>query len=232
MLPITKNLCKKYYTLNKPKEIIVHYTGSPEGTAKAVSEYFRTSTVKASAHYIVDATSIYQSVPEDRGAYHSGNKRVNQSSIGIEICVHKTNRKHISASDNDWYFDYETLNNVLELIWDIRKRYGNLPIRRHFDVNKKVCPAPWVNNYPLYVDFINHVNNHQYFGAHSNMGKGFLVRVNRTDLNIRKSASAISSCLGQIPVGVYTIIEVKNGWGKLASGAGWIKLKYTEEVKK
>ncbi len=26
----------------------------------------------------------------------------------------------------------------------------------------------------------------------------------------------------------YTIVEVKNGWGKLKSGAGWINLKYVK----
>ena len=30
--------------------------------------------------------------------------------------------------------------------------------------------------------------------------------------------------------GVYTIIEQKNSWGKLKSGAGWINLKYTKSV--
>jgi len=30
----------------------------------------------------------------------------------------------------------------------------------------------------------------------------------------------------------YTIIEEKDGWGKLKSGAGWINLAYTEKIKK
>lgn len=30
--------------------------------------------------------------------------------------------------------------------------------------------------------------------------------------------------------GIYTIVDVKNNWGKLKSGAGWISLKYTERV--
>ena len=28
----------------------------------------------------------------------------------------------------------------------------------------------------------------------------------------------------------YTIVEEKNGWGKLKSGAGWISLAYTKRV--
>ena len=29
---------------------------------------------------------------------------------------------------------------------------------------------------------------------------------------------------------LYTITEVKNGWGRLKSGAGWIALAYTKKV--
>ena len=29
---------------------------------------------------------------------------------------------------------------------------------------------------------------------------------------------------------VYTIIDEKNGWGKLKSGAGWINLSYTQKL--
>ena len=31
--------------------------------------------------------------------------------------------------------------------------------------------------------------------------------------------------------GAYTIVEERNGWGKLKSGIGWIYLLYTQEVK-
>jgi len=29
---------------------------------------------------------------------------------------------------------------------------------------------------------------------------------------------------------VYSIVDEKNGWGKLKSGAGWINLKYVKKV--
>ena len=31
--------------------------------------------------------------------------------------------------------------------------------------------------------------------------------------------------------GTYTIVETKNGFGKLKSGAGWISLEHTKKVK-
>ena len=52
----------------------------------------------------------------------------------------------------------------------------------------------------------------------------FLVTVIIDDLNIRTSGSMSGKVVGQTGKGVFTIVEVKNGWGKLKSGAGWIYL--------
>lgn len=62
-----------------------------------------------------------------------------------------------------------------------------------------------------------------------------IVRIKQMDdtLNIRSSASATSRIVGEVTSGeVFTIIETKNGFGKLASGAGWIRLsdKFVEEI--
>lgn len=53
----------------------------------------------------------------------------------------------------------------------------------------------------------------------------FTVRVLISDLNIRKGAGMNCAVTGKYTgKGVFTITEVKNGWGKLKSGAGWIYL--------
>ena len=52
----------------------------------------------------------------------------------------------------------------------------------------------------------------------------FLVTVIIDDLNIRTSGSMSGKVVGQTGKGVFTIVEVKNGWGRLKSGAGWIYL--------
>ena len=44
------------------------------------------------------------------------------------------------------------------------------------------------------------------------------------DLNIRTEGSMSGKVVGQTGKGVFTITKVKNGWGKLKSGAGWIYL--------
>lgn len=62
------------------------------------------------------------------------------------------------------------------------------------------------------------------------VNKDYLVKVVIEDLNIRESYSQNSKSKGYIKPGTYTIIEEKNGWGKLKSGVGWIYLKYTERI--
>lgn len=53
----------------------------------------------------------------------------------------------------------------------------------------------------------------------------FTVKVLIDDLNIRKGPGMNYSVTGKYTgKGVFTITEVKNGWGKLKSGAGWIYL--------
>lgn len=234
MKTITKNLCSKYYNTNDVKYIVVHYTASVDGRALAVSNYFKNSSVASSAHYVVDSTSIVQCVEEGKGAWHAGNAWYNKHSIGIEICCHKQNKNSLLATDKDWYFDVGTLNNVLDLIWDLQKRYPSAQIIRHYDVTKKICPAPFVHDAQAYNVFLKHIKEHTYYGipvSSSTFNNSFTVRVNTDALNIRASYSASSKKVGQITDrGVYTIVETKGNWGKLKSGAGWICLTYTKKL--
>ena len=59
----------------------------------------------------------------------------------------------------------------------------------------------------------------------------YKVKITASVLNIRKSYTTLSKVVGTVNKNeVYTIVEEKNGWGKLKSGAGWIKLSYTKKV--
>ena len=59
----------------------------------------------------------------------------------------------------------------------------------------------------------------------------YRVKVTADSLNIRRGPGVSYSKSGVITgKGVYTIVETKNGWGKLKSGAGWINLSYTRKV--
>ena len=64
----------------------------------------------------------------------------------------------------------------------------------------------------------------------------FLVKVSISDLNIRKGPGTDYDRTKFIPVGIYTITEVRSGqgssagWGRLKSGAGWVSLDYTKRI--
>ena len=61
--------------------------------------------------------------------------------------------------------------------------------------------------------------------------KPYIVRVTATLLNYRKGPGSQYPVNGQIKNGgAYTIVEEKDGWGRLKSGAGWIMLDYVEKI--
>lgn len=63
--------------------------------------------------------------------------------------------------------------------------------------------------------------------AESTPSVPFLVKVGINNLNIRKGPGTNYNTNGFTGKGIFTIVEVSNGWGKLKSGAGWISLSYT-----
>lgn len=59
----------------------------------------------------------------------------------------------------------------------------------------------------------------------------FKVRITADSLNVRKEPNASSAITTAVAKGgVFTIVEEKDGWGKLKSGAGWINLSYTKKL--
>ena len=62
--------------------------------------------------------------------------------------------------------------------------------------------------------------------------KSYTAKVTANVLNVRAAASTSSKVVTTVKKNeVYTIVEEKNGFGRLKSGAGWISLKYIKEVK-
>lgn len=59
----------------------------------------------------------------------------------------------------------------------------------------------------------------------------YLVKITADSLNVRKGPGVLNKIVTTVKKGdVYTIVDESNGWGKLKSGAGWIKLSYTKRV--
>ena len=60
--------------------------------------------------------------------------------------------------------------------------------------------------------------------------KEYKIKITATTLNVRSGPSTNYKTVQTLSKnGVYTIVDEKDGWGKLKSGAGWISLKYTEK---
>ena len=138
-----KNYGSKRST-SKIKYIVIHYTGNDGDLSINNAKYFKNNVVEVSAHYFVDDTTIYRSVPDNYVAWHCGAKKYyhacrNTSSIGIEMCDTLKNGKYELSA--------KTKANTIDLVRSLMKKY-NIPIEnviRHYDVTHKNCPAYFVN---------------------------------------------------------------------------------------
>ena len=158
-------------TANQIKYIVLHYTGNDGDTAENNAKYYASTVVKTSAHYFVDANSVYQSVPDLRIAWAVGgkkyascpqtgggklfNKCTNANSISIELCDAKRDSVYAPAG--------ATVTTALELTQTLMEKYG-VPkenVIRHFDVTGKLCPAYWAgkeNEAKWKSEFLNWLN--------------------------------------------------------------------------
>lgn len=178
------------------------------------------------------------------GIYY--NKCTNKNSINIEICSNKTNKSSFNLTDSDWFFSREELILTAELIKKLMKKYNidTDHVIMHHQVNGKNCPAMWTRNdeeLKGWYDFLKLVNNGKEVKTpiitsstttiKTNATPPYLIKVTAAALNIRAGAGVGYAIKGVIKdKNTYTIIEEKEGWGKLKSGIGWINLKYTTKV--
>ena len=107
------------------------------------------------------------------------------------------------------------------------KKY-NVPasrVIRHFDVTGKECPAYWcgtsAKNALWKTAFHNKLTGSTASSGSASVASTMKWAVTVTQLRIRKGPGTTGRCTG---TGVFTIVEQKNGWGRLKSGAGWISL--------
>lgn len=135
--------------------LVYHYTGNDGDKAANNAAYFQNNIVKASAHYFVDDTTVYLSVPELKVAWSvGGSKYANADKTGggtMYGVINNTNSISIEMCDtirNGVYQASEaTLANAAALGRALMKNYG-IPIEnvyRHFDVTGKHCPSYLVN---------------------------------------------------------------------------------------
>lgn len=172
-------------TNRKIEWIFVHYTAgtsSSSGTAKAVAKFFNNPARQASADFIVDDKNIVQYNPDIRNRYtwavggqkydvmttsEGGkyyNKTFNYNSISIEMCSRKKSTKTLNATDKDWYFTDEVVDNTVALVKYLMKEYkiDAKHVIMHHHRTGKICPNPWCVNegrLKYYHNFIDRISD-------------------------------------------------------------------------
>lgn len=231
------------------RAIVLHYSGNTGDSAKNNAIYFRDSNTRsAGAHFFIDQNgTVYQSVRMSKTAWSVGGSRypdykqtggarfyntyTNANTVSIEMC--DTATKDPSPA---------MISSLKSLIKHIRNKCRNAAlVIRHFDVTGKDCPARFTNTakWNTLLDELGEYSSkikttRTTTKSTATKTAHFLVKVLVNDLKIRKGPGIQYTAVGAVNAGdVYTIIDTSNdGWGKLKSGAGWIKItsKYVKRV--
>lgn len=237
------------------KYIVKHYVGATGG-AEANCNYFLNVYRGASAHYFVGHDGeIWQCVEENDTAWHCGASSYkhkecrNSNSIGVELCVKKD-------KNGKWYYTEATKKAAVKLFAYLMDKYGIDAdhVLRHYDVTGKTCGEPDVRSgNKIWSQFKKDIaaygkgtsssgsktGSSGSGGSSSSSGSSssvpYTIQTTCDCLRIRAGAGTNYKVTGKIEEKAgskkkYTIVAVKNGWGRLKSGAGWISLAYTKKV--
>lgn len=130
--------------------VAIHYTSGATDTAKNECDYFATgNTRNAGAHIFIDyAGRSGRSIPLNRIAWSVGNPGGcykkgsyystlrNANTVSIELCGIK-----------DRLASEAQIKETERVLKWLKKKCPNIKyIVRHYDIVKKVCPAPYVEN--------------------------------------------------------------------------------------
>ena len=213
-------------------------------TVETLGEIFYPSSRQASCQYGIGKDGkVGMYVEEKNRSWCSSSNANDQRAITIECA---------SDTEAPYAMNDKVYATLINLCTDICKRYGKKKLLWFADKDKtlnyspasdemvlsvhrwfanKSCPGDWLYNRLGDVALKVTAN----LGGSSTKEENnasvtsfpavpFTVKVLINDLNYRSEPSMNGKVLGQTGKGVFTITEVKSGWGKLKSGAGWIYL--------
>lgn len=249
----TKNLCYQYNQKIKPKGVLVHSTGcnnpnlrryvQPDIQGIGVNQYCndwnreKPDGVKKCCHAFIGKLAdgkiaTVQTLPWNINGWHCGGN-ANLTHIGFEIC-----ESVLTDADyfNKVYKEAVELTAYLCFLYTLNPLEDGVVIC-HSEAAKRGLAS---NHGDVMHWFPKHGKTMDDFredvakamGLVKQPFQSYLVKVNANVLNVRQGAGTSFKRVMTIKKGeVYTIVEEKDGWGKLKSGAGWIKLSYTTKVK-
>lgn len=217
-------------------------------TVKRGLEVFVPSSKKASCNYVIGTEgAVGLCVDEANRSWCTSSSVNDQRAITIECA---------SDSTSPYAFNDKVYATLVNLCIDICKRNGKKKLLWIADKNKslayepksdemlitvhrwyanKSCPGDWL--YTRLSDLANKVTTALGGSAPETPQTPqnttyptvpFTVTVKIMDLNIRKEPKMGSTVVGQTGKGTFTITEVKDDWGKLKSGVGYIYLANTD----
>lgn len=212
-------------------------------TVEALGNLFAQASRKASSNYGVGKDGrIGMYVEEKDRSWCSSNAANDARAITIEIA---SDTAHPYAITDAAYkatvklcADICQRNGIKELKWKADKSLigqvdkQNITVHRWFA--NKACPGDYIyNRLGQIASEVNAIlgsgtsasnTTNTDYSTGSYPATPFMVTVLIDDLSYRSAPSMNGPVVGQVKKGVYTIVEVSEGWGKLKSGAGWIWL--------
>lgn len=258
---LKKNPCyKKGVKLKNVKGLMLHSVGCPQPNAEVfVRSWNNPQQTKACVHAFIDANSgdIYQTLPWTMRGWHCG-KSGNDTHIGIEMCEPACVR--YTAGSSFVCSDLETAKKQVRRTYESAVHLFSI-LCKQFNLNplEDGCILSHAEGYKRKIATNHGDPEHLWKGlglsydmdmfredVYDLLTAGgydtvidkiepYCVRVDITDLNIRKGPGTTFAKNGVTGKGVFTIIEESPGkgaskWGKLKSGAGWISLDYAKRI--
>ena len=203
----------------KPVGIAIHNTYNDASAVNEIS-YMKSNNNQVSFHIAVDDKEAIQGLPLDRNSWSCGdgaNGQGNRKHISIEICY--------SKSGGVRFTNAEKL--AAKVVAELLKKYnwGIDKIKAHRDFSNKNCPHR--TNMTEFKKLVQAELNNKVVTSNSS----YIVKITADVLNVRAGAGTSYKIVTTVKKNeAYTIVETKNNWGKLKSGAGWICLDYTKKI--
>ncbi|MCI7428536.1 MAG: N-acetylmuramoyl-L-alanine amidase [Methanobrevibacter sp.] len=218
------------------KGLMLHSVATPQPEAEVFINAWNKPNITKCVHAFIQADGkVYQTLPWNIKGWHGGKSYSNNYYIGVEMCEPATikylNTACTKIKDNNLVgtknYVMGTYNTAVELFAYLCKQFNLDPmtdILSHKEGYKKGIASNHGDPEHLWVKYGLTMNDFRRATKQA-LESPFLVRIITNSLNIRTSPEIANNVVGKVYKNdVYTIIETKDGWGKLKSGVGWIKI--------
>ena len=136
MLPMSHRNRTGTLLTRKPPYITIHNTANDDATASGHARYLMNNpTLSCSWHFTVDDAELYQHIPRNERAWHTGTKIGNDTSVGIEICQFTKSARHMKSENNGAWFAAYLMHS-----FGLRSKDVATFVRTHQSWSGKYCP--------------------------------------------------------------------------------------------